>query len=115
MEAVEVQEALPERARRVVIADDADVALPQLSDGERRHVRSLFASLDQGDQPLHELIVQRLRGGEPLFLLRVPGADAVRLIARMEPDAIVVEDVVRGSWFVVRPTMLARVYQATVL
>ncbi len=106
MDAVETREAALERARRIVVADDAMAALLQLDNGERHHVEVIFSSLQQGGDLLRDLVVQRLRGEEPLFLLRVPGADAVRLIARVEPDAIVVEDVAR-------PAMLARVFQAT--
>jgi len=106
MDAVETREAALERARRIVVADDATAALLQLDNGERHRVELVFSSLRQGGAPLRDLVVQRLRGKEPLFLLRVPGADAVRLIVRVDPDAIVVEDVVR-------PAMLARVFQAT--
>ena len=106
MDAVETREAALERARRIVVADDATAALLQLHDDERRHVDALLTSLNRGAVSFYDLVAQRLRGEEPLFLLRVPGADAVRLIARVEPDAIVVEDVVR-------PAMLARVFQAT--
>jgi hypothetical protein len=45
MDAVETREAALERARRIVVADDATAALLQLDNGERYCVELVFSSL----------------------------------------------------------------------
>lgn len=97
MAAIGTPDVVPERTRRIDVAANTEVALPQLDGDERRAVADLLTDLGRGKASLHNLIAQRLRGGEPLlFLPRVPGADAMRLFARVEPDAIIVVEEARA-------------------
>lgn len=91
------------------VSDDAAVALGQLAPQERERVSDIFRVLEEaGLPPAGNGIAQRLRGDDPLYLVRVPGAPDVRLIVRStEPEGLplLVEDVVR-------PDNLRKVFKA---
>jgi len=97
------------RVVSVRVSADADAALGQLTPQERERVSDLFRVLEEAGLPAAgNGIAQRLRGDDPLYLVRVPGAPDVRLIMRTSgPDGLplLVEDVVR-------PDNLRKVFKA---
>jgi hypothetical protein len=85
----------------VRISADADAALGQLTPWERKCVFDLLRVLEEAGLPAGgNGIAQHLRGDDPLYLVRVPGAPDVRLIVRTGGAnglPLVVEDVVRPA------------------
>ena len=97
------------RAVSVHVSADAGAALGQLTSQERERVSDLFRVLEEAGLPAAgNGIAQRLRGDDPLYLVRVPGAPDVRLIVRTSgPNGLplLIEDVVR-------PDNLRKVFKA---
>ena len=86
-------------ATSVHITADADAALSQLTAEEQEQVHNLLRVLAEAGIPAGgNGIAQRLRGDEPLYLIRVPGAPDVRLFVSAgsaNGRPLVVEDVAR--------------------
>ncbi len=93
----------------VRVSADADSALDQLTSQEREYVSDLLRVLEEAGLPTDgNGIARHLRGDDPLYLVRVPGAPDIRLIVRAGgPNGLplFVEDVVR-------PNNLRKVFKA---
>jgi len=94
---------------RVVIPGEAGASISQLTDAEQQAVRRGLTILETyGVYDAPPGMADRLDSAEPLYLLRLPDAPAVRVVVRVVHDrTIEVEDVVR-------PTTLRNVFHAHV-
>ncbi len=107
MDALETMAQRPVNEWDVVIPGEAGAAISQLTDAEQQAVRRGLTILETyGVYGAPRGMVDRLDSAEPLYLLRLPDAPAVRVVVRVVHDrTIEVEDVVR-------PTTLRNVFHA---